>query len=135
MIRPIRATLALALAAIALALPTAALAAREAGRAPTARAVTVPSSALVTGYAGGQLTLSLNAGATVTGAVTAQTRIVCPRVTLPAPRRGTPPPPCDASLLVPGEGVYAASMTLTATGVAFQWLVVLPPVPPAPSGG
>ncbi len=129
MTRSIRAALIVAL--VALAVPTAALAARHAAHVrlhPTP--LTPPTtSASVAGFDGTNLTLTLTSGATLTGAVSAQTRFICPRI---GPRRGAPPPPpCDSSQLVSGEGVVIADMQLTQTGLAFRLLELVPPPPPS----
>jgi hypothetical protein len=132
MSRPIRTTLVLA--AIALAIPATALAVRgpAADRlTPRPDPVTIPAAATVASYAGGVLTLTPAAGGQVAGAVTAATRFDCPRTAPTGRGRGfTPPPPCDASLLVGGEQVADADLELTAGGAAFRLLVLLPP--PAP---
>ena len=125
MTRSIRAALAVSL--IALAAPAAALATH--GRPmPGGFPVTVPTSGAVSGYTGGTLTLALNAGGSVSGAVTNPTRFVCPRVGAPVGRgRYVPPPPCNATLLVAGEGLVTADLTHTQTGVSFRALVLVPP--------
>jgi len=131
MTRSIRAALAVAL--IALAVPAAALATRQAGhlRLHPSPLTAPATSANVTGFDGTNLTIALNSGATLMGVVNAQTRFFCPRI---GPRRGAPPPPpCDVTQLVQGEGVVIASMDLTPTGLAFRMLELIPP-PPAAAG-
>ena len=130
MTRSIRAALALALCA--LALPTAALAASHGH--PPARPVVV-FGASVAGYSGASLTLALNTGGTVAGAVTAQTRFVC-LPNPPSPGGGPPPPaaPCDSTRLGFGAPVAAALVQSLPSGMTFRLLVLLP-APPAPLPG
>jgi hypothetical protein len=129
--RSIRA--ALVLSAVALAVPATALAGRQAAHIDAARgnAVTLPLSAMVTGYSGGTLTLTLPSNATIVGAVDQRTRFICPRV--PNGSRHGTPPPCDATQLVSGEGVASAVVTLGPAGMAFRQLVLVAPTAP-PSG-
>jgi hypothetical protein len=132
MSRSIRTTLVLA--AFALAVPATALAVRgpAADRlTPRPDPVTIPVAATVVSYSGGVLTLAPASGGQVTGAVTATTRFDCPRAAPTGRGRGfTPPPPCDASLLVTGEQVADADLELTAGGAAFRLLELLPPAAP-----
>jgi len=125
---------ALGVVVLALALPTAAFAthhdpakgARKASHAfPVAPGLT--PAATVTGFSGGLLTLApAGGGASITGAVTGQTRFICVRT---GRGRGfSPPPLCDSSQLVGGAGVLSAGVQITQAGVTFSDIVLLPAV-------
>ncbi len=125
---------ALGVVILVLALPTAAFAThhdtskgtRKASHAfPVVPALT--PAANVTGFTGGLLTLApAGGGASITGAVTGQTRFLCVRT---GRGRGFgPPPPCDSSQLVLGAGVLSAGVRITQAGVEFNDIVLLPAV-------
>lgn len=125
---------ALGVVILALALPAAAFAThhdpskvtRRASHAfPVAPALT--PAATVTGFSGGLLTIApTGGGASITGAVSTQTRFLCLRVT--RGRGFTPPPPCDSSQLVAGAGVLSADVRITQAGVQFTDIELLPAV-------
>ena len=108
---------ALGVVILALALPTAALAnhhdtskgTRKASHAFPAAPAPSPA-ATVTGFTGGVLTLAPSGGgASISAAVTDQTRFLCVR-TGGRGRGFTPPPPCDSTQLVSGAGVLSAGV-------------------------
>jgi hypothetical protein len=118
--------MALSVVLATLAVPAAALATKH--HAPLA-----PSAvATVSSYSGTTLTLTLSSGGTIAGQVTGQTRFICLGTGGFGRGRGFFPQRCDSSQLVNNEGVLTADAQITANGVQFSTLVLLPPVPSGP---